>query len=122
MRRVTAESGDFPTRPYDLVKELVLALAFVLVSSLALAAVFSSPDERPITLQRWAQAAPDDVVATAAAELGGTSASATYGPPYIGAMPSAWPSPAAIAAPYSPGGTSTPSDTGSGMATRSSGR
>ena len=30
----------------------------------------------------WAQAAPDDVVATAAGELAGTTTSATYGPPY----------------------------------------
>src|SRR5690242_19198973 len=30
----------------------------------------------------WAKAAPNDVVATAAAELGGTSGSATYGAPY----------------------------------------
>ena len=47
-----------------------------------LAAVFSSPDEQAITLAGWAAADPDDVVATAAGELAGTTTSATYGPPY----------------------------------------
>jgi hypothetical protein len=81
-RFVPRESADFPTRSYDLVKEFVLAMVFVTVLALALAAVFSSPDVRPITMQSWAQQAPNDVVATAASELAGTSASATYGPPY----------------------------------------
>jgi hypothetical protein len=78
----TPDGHDFPTRPYDLVKEFVIALVVVSVLSLALAALFSSPDEKAITLRGWAAAAPNDVVATAAAELAGTSASATYGPPY----------------------------------------
>src|SRR3990170_4255764 len=41
-----------------------------------------------------------------------------YGPPYIGAMPSGWPSPAAMSAPYAPGGASTASETGSTTATK----
>ncbi|WP_459984779.1 hypothetical protein [Nocardioides sp. AN3] len=81
-KRIIRESTDFPTRSYDLVKEFVFALIFVTVLTLLLAGVFSSPDMRPITMARWAQAAPNDVVATAASELGGTSASATYGAPY----------------------------------------
>ena len=44
--------------------------------------MFSSPDEKAITMSGWAQAAPNDVVATAAGELAGTTTSATYGPPY----------------------------------------
>jgi hypothetical protein len=78
----TPDTHDFPTRPYDLVKEFVLALVAVSLLTTGLAAAFSSPDETAITMRSWAQAAPDDVVATAAAELAGTSASATYGPPY----------------------------------------
>ena len=42
-----------------------------------------------------------------------------YGPPYCGAMPSGWPSPAAMSAPYSPGGARTASETGSTTATKS---
>jgi hypothetical protein len=78
----TPDAHDFPTRPYDLVKEFVLALVAVSLLTIGLAAAFSSPDETAITMRSWAQAAPDDVVATATAELAGTSASATYGPPY----------------------------------------
>jgi hypothetical protein len=81
-RHVTPDAHLFPTRPYDLVKEFVIALGVVSVLSLVLAAVFSSPDDKAITMSRWASADPANVVATAASELAGTSASATYGPPY----------------------------------------
>jgi hypothetical protein len=80
--RTTPESHSFAKRPYDLVKEFVIALAVVSVLTVLLAAVFSSPDERAITMRSWANAAPADVVATAAGELAGTTTSATYGPPY----------------------------------------
>jgi hypothetical protein len=80
----TPDAHLFPTRPYDLVKEFVIALVVMTVLTLILAAVFSSPDRKAITLKAWATAAPNDVVATATAELAGTSASATYGPPYNG--------------------------------------
>ncbi len=78
----TPDAHDFATRPYDLVKEFVLALVAVSLLTTGLAAAFSSPDEPAITMRSWAQAAPADVVATATAELAGTSTSATYGPPY----------------------------------------
>jgi hypothetical protein len=78
----TPDAHRFPTRPYDLVKEIVVALAVVGILTLLLAAVFSSPDRKALTLSAWAHAAPADVVATAAAELAGTSTSAGYGPPY----------------------------------------
>lgn len=82
MAAKTPDSHDFPTRSYDLVKEFAVALAVVLVLSVGLAAIFSSPDEKAITMAGWAQAAPDDVVITAVGELAGTTTSATYGPPY----------------------------------------
>jgi len=85
--RDTPDSHLFPTRPYDLVKEFVIALAVVGLLTLLLASVFSSPDRKALTLASWAQAAPADVVATAAAELAGTSTSAGYGPPYNNAAP-----------------------------------
>lgn len=81
-RRDTPDSHDFPTRPYDLVKEFVIALVVVSLLTVVLAAVFSSPDEKAISLKAWAAAAPGDVVATATDELAGTTTSATYGPPY----------------------------------------
>ena len=78
----TPDAHLFPTRPYDLVKEFVIALVVVGLLTGALAAALSSPDRKAITLSNWAKAAPDDVVATATAELAGTSTSASYGPPY----------------------------------------
>lgn len=69
-------------RPYDLAKELVIALIAVGLLSIVLAAVLSSPDEKGVTLQSWARQDPSDFVATAVTELDGTSTSASYGPPY----------------------------------------
>jgi hypothetical protein len=71
-----------PVRDYDLVKEFVIALVVVALLTAGLALIFSSPDEKNITLQSWAKAAPTDFVATAVSELAGTSTSASYGPPY----------------------------------------
>ena len=73
----TPDSHDYPTRPYDLVKEFTIALAVVTALSLLLAIVFSSPDDRSITMSRWAQADPADVVATAAADSLGVWLGAT---------------------------------------------
>ncbi len=78
----TPDSHTFPMRRYDLVKEFVAALAAVAALTLVLAVIFGSPDEKAISLQDWAKAAPNDVVATAAAELSGDSGTAGYGPPY----------------------------------------
>ena len=77
-----AEPWSGPKRPYDLVKEFVVALVVVSILTVVLAALFSSPDEKQLTLAQWAKAAPNDFVATAATELDGTSGSATYGAPY----------------------------------------
>ncbi len=71
-----------PAIRYDLLKEVTVGFAVVLVLALVFAVVFSSPDESAITLQSWSKAAPVDFVQTAITELDGTSASATYGAPY----------------------------------------
>jgi hypothetical protein len=80
---------DIATRPwpgrkreYDLFKELTVGVAVVGLLVLSLSAIFGSPDEPSITLKAWAVAAPADFVATATAELGGTSETAGYGAPY----------------------------------------
>jgi hypothetical protein len=78
----TPDSHDYPTRSYDLVKEFVIALTLITGLSLVLAGIFSSPDDKAITMSSWAKADPADAVATAAGELAGTTTSATYGPPY----------------------------------------
>ncbi|NUO33882.1 MAG: hypothetical protein HOQ27_02240, partial [Dermatophilaceae bacterium] len=75
----TPGAHAFPTRRYDLVREFVIALIVMTALSVVGALVFSSPDERAISLQQWARQAPADVVATAAGELAGTTTTAGYG-------------------------------------------
>ncbi|MBM9506474.1 hypothetical protein [Actinacidiphila acididurans] len=82
-RRPSApDPAAFPTRTYDLLKEFTIASAVVALLTVGLAAVFSSPDVKPVTLASWARADGTDFTATAVTELGGTSTTATYGPPY----------------------------------------
>ncbi|HEX4033156.1 MAG TPA: hypothetical protein VHX66_01820 [Solirubrobacteraceae bacterium] len=77
-----ARNYDGPYRPYDLVKELCVALAVVTALALALAIVFSSPDDPPRTIKQWSHQMPVDFVTTAVSELDGSSDTAGYGPPY----------------------------------------
>ncbi|HXR14143.1 MAG TPA: hypothetical protein VN740_05730 [Solirubrobacteraceae bacterium] len=77
-----ARHYDGPYKPYDLVKELCVALVLITVLSVALAIVFSSPDEPPSTIAQWSRQMPVDFVTTAVNELDGTSGTAGYGPPY----------------------------------------
>ena len=81
-RNVDLAKWGGPKRPYDLVKEFVIALLVVSVLVAGLATLFSSPDERAVTLQDWAKKAPSDFIATATGELAGTTISAGYGAPY----------------------------------------
>jgi hypothetical protein len=76
------EAAPAETRHYDLVKEFVIALVVVLLATIALAAAFGAPDDKPVTLTSWSKADPADFTATAVSELAGTSGSAQYGPPY----------------------------------------
>jgi hypothetical protein len=68
--------------PYDLVREFLLALAVITILVIVLAAVLSSPDEPPLTLQSIAQSNPQAYVQTSLNELDGNSGISTYGPPY----------------------------------------
>lgn len=68
--------------PYDLVKELAIALGVIGVLTVVLAAAMSSPDVPPVTIASWSQADPVDFVTTATGELTGTTGSAGYGQPY----------------------------------------
>jgi hypothetical protein len=77
-----ARHYDGPYRPYDLVKELCIAIAVVGALALLLTIFFSSPDEKPSTIAQWSQQMPADFVTTAVSELDGTSDTAQYGAPY----------------------------------------
>ena len=81
-RNVDLAKWSGPKRPYDLVKEFFIALLVVVLLVGGAAAIFSSPDDRAVTLQDWAQKNPTDFVATSVGELAGTTISAGYGAPY----------------------------------------
>ncbi|MFI5004270.1 MAG: hypothetical protein ACHQE6_04580 [Solirubrobacterales bacterium] len=68
--------------PYDLVKELCIAIGVIGLLAVVLTVLFSSPDDKPSTIAQWSRQLPQNFVGTAAAELAGTSGTATYGPPY----------------------------------------
>ncbi len=82
--RAQAEARPWkgPLRHYDIIKEATFAVVVVAVLAVVLAAVFSSPDKRPVTLRQWADAQPAGFTQVALTELQGTSTSATYGPPF----------------------------------------
>ncbi len=71
-----------PTVRYDLLKEVTMCFIVVAVLVVGLAVLFSSPDDPSITLKSWSTADPTDFVQTAISELGYTSGTAGYGPPY----------------------------------------
>ncbi len=68
--------------PYDIVRELLLALLAVTVLVLLLSVFLSSPDEPPLTLKGVATQTPRIFVQTALDELDGNSPISSYGPPY----------------------------------------
>jgi hypothetical protein len=68
--------------PYDLLRELAVMGALTLALVLVTTALFSSPDEKPLTLQSVAQSDPAGFVTVSLSELAGNSVIAQYGPPY----------------------------------------
>lgn len=82
--RTPAQSGqpEVRTVPYDLIKEIAIAMAVSLVVILGFAIFLSSPDVPSVTIQSWSTSDPVDFVTTANDELAGASTTANYGPPY----------------------------------------
>jgi hypothetical protein len=78
----TYESWRGGYRSYDILKEACIALGVVVALVLVLTILFSSPDEKPSTVQSWARTDPVDFVTTATTELDGSSTTGGYGPPY----------------------------------------
>ena len=74
--------------PYDIIKEGVIALVVVSLLTVVLALVFSSPDEKAVTIKTWSNADPIDFATTAFSELNATSGVAGYGAPYNNGGPS----------------------------------
>ncbi|HEV3290618.1 MAG TPA: hypothetical protein VG123_16665, partial [Streptosporangiaceae bacterium] len=86
------------TKRYDILKEGTIAAAVILLLTVAMAALLSSPDVPPATVSSWAKVAPADFLGTAANELTGSTLTGGYGPPYntvgtpqrIGFAPADW--------------------------------
>ncbi len=70
------------TVPYDLIKEIAIAMVVSLLVIIGFAIFLSSPDVPSVTIQSWSQSDPVDFVTTANDELAGASTTANYGPPY----------------------------------------
>jgi hypothetical protein len=68
--------------PYDLLKELFIAIVVIAGLAILLTILFSSPDDKPSTIAQWSRQLPQNFVTTAVKELDGTSGTAEYGPPY----------------------------------------
>jgi hypothetical protein len=68
--------------PYDLVKELCIAVGAIALLAVLLTVLLSSPDDKPSTIAQWSHELPANFATTAATELAGTSGTAEYGPPY----------------------------------------
>jgi hypothetical protein len=68
--------------PYDLIKELCIAVLVITLLAVLLTVLLSSPDDKPSTIGQWSHELPADFATTAAKELAGTSDTAEYGPPY----------------------------------------
>ncbi|MGO8905933.1 MAG: hypothetical protein ACLQMH_09960 [Solirubrobacteraceae bacterium] len=68
--------------PYDLVKELCIAVGVITLLAVLLTVLLSSPDDKPSTIAQWSRSLPADFATTAAKELNETSDTAEYGPPY----------------------------------------
>jgi hypothetical protein len=71
-----------PYAPYDLIKELCIAVGVIALLAVLLTVLFSSPDDKPSTIGQWSHELPADFATTAALELAEKSPTAEYGPPY----------------------------------------
>ena len=68
--------------PYDLIKELCVAVGVIGLLAVVLTVLFSSPDDKPSTIAQWSRELPANFVTAASKQLDGTSDTAEYGAPY----------------------------------------
>ena len=75
--------GAAATTPYDLIKELCIAVGVIALLAVLLTILFSSPDDKPSTIGQWSHQLPAELRDDRGRQqLAGTSGTATYGPPY----------------------------------------
>ena len=71
-----------PTKPYDLVREVLIILAVIAVIVIVLASVLGSPDYPTVRAQDVANLQPIAYLQTSATILAGNASIQSYGPPY----------------------------------------
>ncbi|MCF8564263.1 hypothetical protein LLE49_05840 [Alicyclobacillus tolerans] len=82
MKTANNTNSQYPQMPYDLIREMFVALGIMGVLVVVLAAVFSTPDVPALTAKQVSQQAPKLLVQTALDDLSGQDPISTYGPPY----------------------------------------
>ena len=98
--RAEANLRGIPMKPYDLIREGVIAFGVVAIVILVLTIIFSSPDYPTVRGQDVAQRQPLAYLRTSANILAGNSSISGYGPPYtnnpanaqqvLGIAPATW--------------------------------
>lgn len=81
-RKWTNTNSRYPQMPYDLIKEMLVALGIMGALVLLLSIVFSTPDVPALTAKQVAKQAPQLLLQNALDDLAGQDAISTYGPPY----------------------------------------
>ncbi len=81
-RRSDEYMRGVPMKPYDLIREGLIALGLVAALVIVLAVIFSSPDAPTVRGEDVAKNQPLDFLKTAADYLAGESSLQEYGPPY----------------------------------------
>lgn len=81
-RKWRNNNADFAQKPYDLIREMLVALGIMGALVLVLAAVFSTPDVPALTAKQVVNQDPKLLLQNALDDLSGQDAISTYGPPY----------------------------------------
>lgn len=80
--RLRRNPMNFPQKEFDLIKEGTISLVIVTILVIAVAALWGAPYRPAVTNQSIAQQNPVLMEQSALNDLDGTSAMASYGPPY----------------------------------------
>lgn len=81
-KAVSNTNSQYPQMPYDLIREMFVALGIMGLLVVILAAVFSTPDVPALTAKQVSAQAPKLLIQTALDDLAQQDPISTYGPPY----------------------------------------
>lgn len=81
-KNVQNTNNQYPQMPYDLIREMFIAMGVIGLLVVILAAAFSTPDVPALTAKQVSTQAPELLVQTALDDLAQQDPISTYGPPY----------------------------------------